>query len=77
MFLVAAFECLLGTGFLIGAAVVPEVQVPFLIVGAVLVGISVPMILVGRSFHRSFIPIKADPFDPRKFAADWDRLPTT
>lgn len=54
MFLVAAFECLLGIGFLIGAALVTEVRLPFLFVGGLLVCTAVPLVLIGRGFLRRY-----------------------
>ncbi|MFG2042601.1 hypothetical protein [Dactylosporangium sp. NPDC048998] len=38
---------------------------------------AVPLERVSVMQPGGVIPIKADPYDPRKFAADWDRLPTS
>lgn len=59
MFLVAAFEFLLGTGFLITSALAPEVQVPFLIVGGLLAATSVVLLLFGVRFNRRYLAAQA------------------
>ncbi|WP_432829443.1 hypothetical protein [Dactylosporangium sp. CA-092794] len=59
MFLVAAFEFLLGVGFLIGSALVPEVHETFLVVGGLLAAGGVVLLLIGFRFNRRYLMAQA------------------
>jgi hypothetical protein len=54
MYFTAAFEFMLGVAFLIGSALIPEVQLTFLIVGGILAITSIPLAVIGRRLHRRF-----------------------
>ncbi|GAA3296196.1 MULTISPECIES: hypothetical protein [Dactylosporangium] len=54
MYLVGAFEFLLGATFIGVGTVVPAVQTTFILVGGGLAATAVILVLVGRRFHRRF-----------------------
>jgi hypothetical protein len=54
MYLVAVFEFLLGSVFMVVGNFVPEVRTTFLLVGAGLAGTAVILFLIGMRLHRRF-----------------------